>query len=113
MALTARTTTTVSMTEFKNRLGELTSNIVPGKHLVVESRGKRRFVVMSEEEASALLEIQEEQRRRKFSKWYEGLLAQNAERHPQLSEDEIIQLAVEAVREVRTESFTPGTEDTN
>lgn len=91
---------TMSVTEFKSKLGSIASDI-GDQPIVVENHGEPRLMVFSAEAGEALVEELERKRRQEILRKFEVIRSRSAERNADLSEDELTELALRAGREVR------------
>jgi prevent-host-death family protein len=87
----------INLAEARQNLPELTDRAYAGQTFVLARRGRKLAVIMGIDEYLRLKEI--EQRERDF----EILLSPPRAGEDELSEEEAIDLAVQAVREVRAE----------
>ena len=90
-------TQTISLSEARKNLSQLTDEAYAGNITMVSRRGRELAVLIGVKEYWRLKEIENQQRKQDF----DILLAAPA--YSALSEDEARQLAIHAVREVRAE----------
>ena len=94
----------VTATEAKNRLGALLKEISQSNETVlIENRGTTQAVLISEDVYRSFLILEWEQRRAEAIRRLEVIEAEVAARGNDLTEEEAMELAVQAVREVRAE----------
>lgn len=95
---------TVTATEAKNRLGALMTEVLESNEpIIVELRGQPRIAMIT---MDRLAEIEEIERRKRHEQALAALDALNeriAAQGNSLSEDEAMELAVMAVREIRAD----------
>jgi prevent-host-death family protein len=97
-------TKTVTATEAKNRLGALLKEISQSNETVlIENRGTTQAVLISEDVYRSFLVLEWEQRRAEAIRRLEEIEAEVGARGDELTEEEAMELAVQAVREVRAE----------
>jgi prevent-host-death family protein len=97
-------TKTVTATEAKNRLGALLKEISQSNETVlIENRGTTQAVLISEDVYRSFLILEWEQRRAEAIRRLEEIEAEVGARGDELTEEEAMELAVQAVREVRAE----------
>jgi prevent-host-death family protein len=97
-------TKTVTATEAKNRLGALLKEISQSNETVlIENRGTTQAVLISEDVYRSFLVREWEQRRAEAIRRLEEIEAEVGARGDELTEEEAMELAVQAVREVRAE----------
>ena len=102
-------TKTVTATEAKNRLGALMSEVIESNDAVlIELRGRPKIALVTVDRLRQFEELERKERHRQALENLERIEQQIAERHkrlnlPELTEEEAMDLAVEAVREIRAE----------
>ena len=95
---------TVTATEAKNQFASLISNVKKNDEpIFIENRGKPQAVLLSENRYRALETIEREQRRADTLRRLRAIQAEGEARNSDLTEDEAMELAVQAVKEIRAE----------
>lgn len=95
---------TVSTTEAKNSLNALMSWIeTNGEEVIIENHGKPRMALIPLEWLEEQKKLKEDARRREALEWMRQYEEKHAHDNDDLTEDEVMELAVQAVREVRAE----------
>jgi prevent-host-death family protein len=99
----------VTATEAKNRLGSLMSEVLASNEpIIIELRGRPKIAIVTTERLREIEELERKERHRLALENLERIRQEITERHeregiPELSEEEAMDLAVEAVREIRAE----------
>lgn len=102
-------TKTVTATEAKNRLGALMSEVLnTNEPVIIELRGRPKLAIITSEQLREFEELERKERHARVLANLERIRQEITERHaregiPELSEEEAMDLAVEAVREIRAE----------
>ena len=96
----------VTATEAKNRLGSLMSEVLESNEpIIIELRGRPKIAMITKERLEEVEQIERRQRHERALAALDELNAEIAAQGSTLSEEEAMELAVEAVREIRTERF--------
>jgi prevent-host-death family protein len=96
----------VTATEAKNRLGALMSEVIKSNEpVIIELRGRPKIALITKDRLEEIEEIERQQRHERAIAALDQLNADVAARGSALSEDEAMELAVEAVREIRAERY--------
>lgn len=99
----------VTATEAKNRLGSLMSEVLASNEpVIIELRGRPKIAMVTTERLREIEELERKERHRLALENLERIRQEITERHqregiPELTEEEAMDLAVEAVREIRAE----------
>lgn len=97
---------TMSVTEFKAKLGTIASTI-GDQPIVVENHGEPRLMVFSAESGEALIEELERARRQAILRRFEAIQTWNDEHNADLTdENELLERVVQEVRAYRAEERT-------
>ncbi|MCO5218156.1 MAG: hypothetical protein M9953_06040 [Thermomicrobiales bacterium] len=91
---------TMSVTEFKSKLGSIASDI-GDQPIVVENHGEPRLMVFSAEAGEAMVEELERKRRQEILRKFEAIQKHNDEHNADLTQEEIDAIALQAGREIR------------
>lgn len=91
---------TMSVTEFKSKLGTITSEI-GDQPIVVENHGEPRLMVFSAEAGEAMVEELKRQRQLEILRRFEAIQKRNDELNADLTQEEIDEIALRAGREIR------------
>jgi prevent-host-death family protein len=95
-------TKTVTATEAKNRLGALMSEVLKtDEAVIIELRGRPKVALISAERLERAEKLERRQRGEEAWKAFEELRARQGDRNKDLTDDQIMEMAVEAVRDVR------------
>ena len=97
-------TRTVTATEAKNRLGALMNEVIESNEpVIIELRGRPKIAMITRERLEAIEKLEWEQRYARALATLEEIERSYDGRNDDLSEEEAIELAVEAVREIRAD----------
>jgi prevent-host-death family protein len=93
---------TVTATEAKNRLGALMSEVLDtNEPVIIELRGRPKVALISADRLEAFEKLERRRRGEEAWKAFEDLRARQGDRNKDLTDDQIMEMAVEAVRDVR------------
>jgi prevent-host-death family protein len=102
----------VTATEAKNRLGSLMNEVIESNEpVIIELRGRPKIAMITKERLEEIEQIERLQRHERAIAALDELNAEIAARGSTLSEEEAMELAVEAVREIRAERFAARRRD--
>ena len=99
----------VTATEAKNRLGSLMNEVLANNEpVIIELRGRPKIAMVTTERLRQIEELERKERHRLALENLERLSQEITERHeregiPELTEEDAMDLAVEVIREVRTD----------
>lgn len=93
---------TMSVTEFKSRLGSI-ANEIGDQPIVVENHGEPRLMVFSAEVGEAMVEELERKRRQEILRKFEAIHTWNDTHNTDLTEEELLEKVVQEVRAFREE----------
>ncbi|MCA9832977.1 MAG: hypothetical protein KC435_03475 [Thermomicrobiales bacterium] len=91
---------TMSVTEFKSKLGTIASTI-GDEPIVVENHGEPRLMVFSAEAGEAIVEELKRKRQQEILRKFEAIQKWNDEHNADLTQQDIDEIALKAGREVR------------
>ena len=95
-------TKTVTATEAKNRLGALMSEIVKtDEAVIIELRGRPKVALISAERLERAEKLERRQRGEEAFAQFERIRAMSGDRNKDLTDEQIMDMAVEAVRDTR------------
>jgi prevent-host-death family protein len=99
-------TRTVTATEAKNRLGALMNEVIESNEpVIIELRGRPKIAMITKERLQEIEEIERLQRHQRAITALDELNVEIAARGSTLSEAEAMELAVEAVQEIRADRY--------
>lgn len=93
---------TMSVTEFKSKLGTIASTI-GDEPIVVENHGEPRLMVFSAEAGEAIVEELKRKRQQEILRKFEAIHTWNDKHNTDLTEEELLEKVVEEVRAYQTE----------
>ncbi|MDO5682973.1 MAG: type II toxin-antitoxin system prevent-host-death family antitoxin [Propionibacteriaceae bacterium] len=95
---------TLSMTEFKQQLGELSRRVAEDDATVmVESHGKPKLMVISAERGEDLLHLERREQMRSWLAKFRAEVNKVQESNPELDDEAATELAAQILREHRVE----------
>ncbi|MGC4190003.1 MAG: type II toxin-antitoxin system Phd/YefM family antitoxin [Thermomicrobiales bacterium] len=99
------TARTISTSNPKTSLNAIVNDVVTGEDIILERDGTPTAAVISMDDYRALQAMREKNRRAEALKRFEELVQQISAQKDDLTEDEAMDLAVRATREVRAEHY--------